>query len=77
MFEDVGVVHVGDQVLRSLAELVNLLRLSHILNKRFLRFSNFSINLLTLFLRIAFCGSTAERGTPVILWSTVQLQVSP
>ena len=33
-FEDVGVVHVGDQVLPFLAELVNLLRLSQILNKR-------------------------------------------
>ena len=40
-------------------------------------FSNFSINLLTLFSRIVFCCSTAERGTPGILWSTVLLQISP
>ena len=34
-FEDLGVVHVGDQVLRFLAELVELIRLSQILNERF------------------------------------------
>ena len=33
-FEDLGVVHVGDQVLRFLAELVDLIRLSQILNER-------------------------------------------
>ena len=32
-FEDLGVVHVGDQVLRFFAELVDLLRLSQILNE--------------------------------------------
>ena len=39
-------------------------------------FSNFSINLLTLFSRVVFCCSTAERGAPDILWSTVLLQIS-
>ena len=33
-FEDLGAVHVGDQVFRFLAELVSLLRLSQILNGR-------------------------------------------
>ena len=32
-FEDLGVVHVGDQVLRFFAELVDLLRLSRVLNE--------------------------------------------
>ena len=32
-FEDLGVVHVGDHVLRFLAELVDLLRLSQVLNE--------------------------------------------
>ena len=31
-FEDLSVVHVGDQVLRFFAELVDLLRLSQVLN---------------------------------------------
>ena len=35
-FEDLGVVHVGDQVLRFFAELVDLIRLSQILNERIL-----------------------------------------
>ena len=35
-FEDLGVVHVGDQALRFFAELVDLLRLSQVLNKRFI-----------------------------------------
>ena len=35
MFEDLGVVHVGDQVLRFFAELVDLLRLSQVLNEGF------------------------------------------
>ena len=34
-FEDLGVAHVGDQVLRFFAELVDLLRLSQVLNERF------------------------------------------
>ena len=36
----------------------------------------FSINLLTLFSRVVSCCSTAERGTPDILWSTMLLQIS-
>ena len=32
-FEDLGVVHVGDQVLRFFAELVDLLRQSQVLNE--------------------------------------------
>ena len=32
-FEDLGVVHVGDQVLRFFAKLVDLLRLSQVLNE--------------------------------------------
>ena len=35
MLEDLGVVHVGDQVLRFFAELVDLLRLSQVLNECF------------------------------------------
>ena len=35
-FEDLSVLHVGDQILRFFAELVDLLRLSQVLNKRIL-----------------------------------------
>ena len=35
-FEDLGVVHVGDQVLRFFAELVDLLRLAQVLKEGFL-----------------------------------------
>ena len=34
-FEDLGVVHVGDQVMRFFAEFVDLLRLSQVLNESF------------------------------------------
>ena len=34
-FEDLGVVHVGDQVLRFFDELVDLVRLAQVLNERF------------------------------------------
>ena len=54
-FEDLGVVHVADQVLRFFAELVDLLRLSQVLNERF-----FILVVLEL-----LC-STAE-STPTIL----------
>ena len=36
-FEDLGIVHVGDQILRFFAELVDLLRLSQVLKERFLK----------------------------------------
>ena len=35
-FEDLGVVHVGDQILRFFAELVDLLRLAQVLKESFL-----------------------------------------
>ena len=64
-FEDLGVVQVGDQVLRFFAELVDLLRLAQILNQWFFMFV--VLELLdqpwTLFSSVVFCGSTAERGT--------------
>ena len=37
-FEDLGVVQVGDQVLRFFAELVDLLRLARVLNESFFMF---------------------------------------
>ena len=37
-FEDLGVVQVGDQILRLFAELVDLLRLSQVLKGRFFMF---------------------------------------
>ena len=70
-FEDLGVVQVGDQVLRFFAELVDLLRLAQVLKGMYdslcLWFSNFSMNFLTLFSRVVSCCSTAERGSPDIL----------
>ena len=37
-FEDLGVVQVGDQVLRFFAELVDLLRLAQVLKEGFFKF---------------------------------------
>ena len=53
-FEDLAVVQIGDQVLRFRAELVDLLRLAQIFpewmnDSSCLWFSNFSINLFTVF----------------------------
>ena len=68
-FEDLGVVHVGDQILRLLAELVDLLRLAQVLKEGFLVgwLSTFSNNFLTLSLRFVSCCSTVERGMSGIL----------
>ena len=76
-FEDLSVVHVGDQVLRFFAELVDLLVClkSWMNDSLYLWFSNFSIHSLTLYSRVVFCCSIAERSTPGILWSTVLLQI--
>ena len=35
-FEDLGVVHVGEQIFRFFAELIDLLRLAQVLKERFL-----------------------------------------
>ena len=37
-FEDLGVVHVGDQIMRFSAELVDLVRLAEVLKEGFLKF---------------------------------------
>ena len=37
-FEDLGVVHVGDQIMRFSAELVDLVRLAEVLKEGFLMF---------------------------------------
>ena len=75
-FEDPSVVHVGDQVLRFFAELVDLLRLSQVLNKRFFILVALELFDQPLDFVLAFC-TLQKRGTPGILWSTMLLQVSP
>ena len=62
-FEDLGVVHVGDQILRFFAERVDLRRLAQVLKEGFLVL----VVLELRFSRVVFCCSTAERGTPTIL----------
>ena len=77
-FEDLGVVHVGDQVLRFLAEHVDLIRLSQILNERMLILVVLELLDQPLDFGLAYCILRLdERGTPAILWSTVRLQISP
>ena len=76
--EDLGVVHVGDQILRFFAELVDLLRLSQVLNKRF--FVLVALELvdqpLDLVLTSCILLLDCRKVYPEILWSTVLLQVS-
>ena len=69
-FEDLGVVQVGDQILRFFAEFVDLLRLAQVLKEGFLMLVVLELldQLLDLvFSRVVSCCSTAERGAPEIL----------
>ena len=69
-FEDLGVVHVGDHVLRFFTELVDLLRLAQVLKEGFLVLVVLELldQLLDLVLsRVVSCCSTVESGRPGIL----------
>ena len=68
--EDLGVVHVGDQILRFFTELVDLLRLAQVLKEGFLVLMALELfdQLLDLFFwRCVSCSSTIEMSMPGIL----------
>ena len=65
-FEDLGVVHVGDQVLRFFAELVNLLRLFQILDERIFILVVLELLDQPLDFVLAFCISAARLQKKVL-----------
>ena len=76
--EDLCVVYFSDEILRFLAEFIDLFRLLKSWRKdsSFGWFSYFSINCLIVSLRCVSCCSFAGRDPPVILYSAVLLPVS-
>ena len=68
-FEDLSVVPVGDQFLRFLVELVDILRLAQVLKRGFLMLVVLELldQLLDLVFTCVSCCSTVESGMPAIL----------
>ena len=67
-FEDLGVVQVGDQILRFSAELEDLLRLAQVLKEGFLLFVVLELLDQLLDLVLAYCILLLDcRGTPDFL----------